>query len=347
MSLTGPQETPRQVGPASSRGAALTRFLPLVIGGGLLALILSRVDLTALAGVLARAHWPWYGAALLLLLLNLLIISGRWRYNLGLLGLRYPYWHLFLIDNAGALAGAATPSRMGDLARLVYFRQDRPVLVRVGLSIMVERLLDLTVLVGLGLAFLWTFPLPPVLKRGWAIAMVAAAALGLGVVLTGWFVGGRLRLLEQLSRWIPRSWQERFAGSGQEVQATLQAYATWRLAAAVALTVLAWWVNILSAYCSALALELPLSLWQSGALFCLSTLFSLIPVSVAGIGTRDLALIYLFSCLGLPAEQALAFSFLLLGFLVAHSCLGFVALLSRPPQARPAASGGVQRERLP
>jgi uncharacterized membrane protein YbhN (UPF0104 family) len=87
----------------------------------------------------------------------------------------------------------------------------------------------------------------------------------------------------------------------------------------------------MAAHFSAVSLGLPLSLWQTGACFCLSTLFTLIPISVAGIGTRELAMVYLFACLQLPSEEALAFSFLLLGFLLTHSLIGFLALLVKPP----------------
>ncbi len=327
----------------------LSRLVPMVVGGGLLALILSRVDLARLEGVLKDTHWHWYALALLLLVVNLLIISARWRFNLGLLKLRYPYLDLFLIDHAGALAGAATPGRMGDLARLVYFRQDKPVLVRVGVSILVERLLDLTVLVALAMVFLWVLPLPLTLQKLAANLLLAVTLVELAVVSTLWRFSGSNWFQAKILKLIPVSLQDRFAGSGQELQAIAKCYATWRLACSFGLTLLAWWVNILSAYCSALALGLPLGLWQTGALFCLSTLFTLIPVSVAGIGTRELAMVYLFSFLGLPAEQALAFSFLLLGFLVAHSLVGFTALLIKPPQPIPgprAAGVGPQTTRI-
>lgn len=313
----------------------LARFLPLVIGAVLLVLILSRIDLARLGAVLLQVHWPWYALAMVLLVVNLSIISFRWRFNLGLLKLRYPYLELLLIDNAGALAGAATPGRMGDLARLIYFRQEKALLVRVGLSILGERLLDLLVLVWLAVVFLWVLPLPHHVPRVATSLFLAALLAGTGAMGGIWWFWDSQRLQTKLLQIIPRTLQARFVGAGQEIQATLQCYATWRLTWSVALTFLAWGVNILSAYCTALALALPLTLWQTGACFCLSTLFTLIPVSVAGIGTRELAMVYLFSCLGLPAEQALAFSFLLLGFLVVHSVIGFVALLCKPPPLAP------------
>ena len=76
---------------------------------GLLALILSRTDLARLGAILTQVHWQWYALAQLMLAANLLLITFRWRYDLGLLKLHYPFGELFLIDNAGALAGAATP----------------------------------------------------------------------------------------------------------------------------------------------------------------------------------------------------------------------------------------------
>ena len=154
----------------------LHRLLPLMIGGGLLALILSRTDLAGLTHILTRVQWQWYVLAQLMVAFSLLIITWRWRFDLGLLKLRYRFGELFLIDNAGALAGAATPGRMGDLARLIYFRQDKDVLVRVGLSILVERFLDLVFLVWLGTGLMLSFPLPAELRK-FLLHLILAAHL--------------------------------------------------------------------------------------------------------------------------------------------------------------------------
>ncbi len=312
----------------------LQRLLPIVVGLGLLALILSRTDLARLGAVLTRAHWQWYALAQLMLVANLLLITWRWRYNLGLLKLRYPYRELFLIDNAGALAGAATPGRMGDLARLVYFRHEKNVIIRVGLSILGERFLDLSALLGLSAVFLWFFPLPVQFKSFLMKLVLGATLVGLGIAIAAWLFWGKDLIITKALRIIPNSLTEWFRGSAQELKAASRCYVTWRLVWSVTLTFLAWGANILAAYYAARSLMLPLTLWQAGACFCLSTLFSLIPVSVAGIGTRELAMVYLFSFLELPPEQAVAFSFLLLGFLLFHSLIGFLAVLIKPPHSR-------------
>src|SRR3974390_2092085 len=63
----------------------LYRLLPLTIGGGLLALILSSTDLTRLARVLTQVQWRWYVLAQLMVCASLLLITKRWRFDLSLL----------------------------------------------------------------------------------------------------------------------------------------------------------------------------------------------------------------------------------------------------------------------
>jgi uncharacterized protein (TIRG00374 family) len=325
----------------------LHRLLPLAVGGGLLALILTRTDLTRLATVLTQVQWQWYALAQVMLLINLLLITWRWRFDLGLLRLPYPFGNLFLIDNAGALAGAATPGRMGDLARLIYFRQEKDVLLRVGLSILVERFFDLIFLVWLATGFIWFFPLPAEFRDFLLHLILAAHVVGLALALVAWRSWGNDWLSARVQRLLPTSLTARFSGHAKELRAALQCYVTWRIFFSIVLTLGAWGSNILAAQFSARALALPLSFWEIAACFCLSTLFTLIPLSVAGIGTRELAMVYLFSCLGLPSEQALAFSFLLLGFLLTHSAVGFLALLIKPPPLRQQAkTGTAAAERL-
>ncbi len=273
----------------------LQRLLPIVVGGGLLALILSRTDLAKLGAVLTRVHWQWYALAQLMLVANLLLITWRWRYDLGLLKLHYPYGELFLIDNAGALAGAATPGRMGDLARLVYFRHEKDVIIRVGLSILGERFLDLSALVGLSLVFLWFFPLPRQFKTVLLQLLLGATLVGLGIAVAAWRSWGKDWITTRVRRLVPKNLAAWFSESAQELKAALRCYRTWRLVWPVTLTFLAWGFNILAAHFTARSIMLPLSLWQAGACFCLSTLFSLIPVSVAGIGTRELAMLCIYS----------------------------------------------------
>lgn len=58
----------------------------------------------------------------------------------------------------------------------------------------------------------------------------------------------------------------------------------------------------------------------------LSTLCTLLPLSIAGIGTRDVSLGFLFPWLGRGREQDLAFSFLTLGLVIVYGLIGWLPL---------------------
>lgn len=85
-------------------------------------------------------------------------------------------------------------------------------------------------------------------------------------------------------------------------------------AAIVAITAAAYAFNTASAFCDmkTLGLEMPLSYLIF--MYALGTLITVLPLSVGGIGTRDIAFIFLVGLLQLPAEKAVVLSFI--GFIL-------------------------------
>ena len=63
----------------------------------------------------------------------------------------------------------------------------------------------------------------------------------------------------------------------------------------------------------------------------ISNLISFIPISISGLGTRDAALIYLFSLVELKPELAVSYAFLVfLTFFVCGGLIGAVAWWIKP-----------------
>lgn len=81
---------------------------------------------------------------------------------------------------------------------------------------------------------------------------------------------------------------------------------------------------VLSGYIVASNLNLPVSYIDVGVVFSLVWVVTAIPVSISGLGVRELSLIYLFSLFGVEAEQATAVSVYL--YIVAL-ITGFIGLL--------------------
>lgn len=68
----------------------------------------------------------------------------------------------------------------------------------------------------------------------------------------------------------------------------------------------------LVAYLMALALGIPISFWYIFLITAIIWLVAIVPVTVLGLGTREVAFIYFFSFLGIPAPLAVALSLLFL-----------------------------------
>ena len=100
---------------------------------------------------------------------------------------------------------------------------------------------------------------------------------------------------------------------------------------AISFTLLSTLVLFIQWYIIAKSLAIPISLFFTFAIMSISRLFSFLPISFSGIGTRDAALIFLFSLLGLDNELAVAYSLLI--FIIIYlfnGFFGFVTWLLRP-----------------
>ncbi|MCH8304768.1 MAG: flippase-like domain-containing protein, partial [Candidatus Marinimicrobia bacterium] len=62
----------------------------------------------------------------------------------------------------------------------------------------------------------------------------------------------------------------------------------------------------------------------------IAALMTLLPVSISGIGTRDVALVVLLKPFGISAEEAVAFSLSILAIFMIDIAIGFLFSLSNP-----------------
>ncbi len=294
-------------------------------------LVLATTDLRGIAVALGKTRWPWYLLAQITMISYIGLIVCRWRYLLKLQGIIYPFQKVFLIYNAGSLAGAVTPGRLGDFARLIYFRQENHSIISVTLSIILDRFLDLFILTVIGMAAIFFLPLPKLFRDGVLGLVPISLLLVIGFCLLAWRTWNWDWLRSVLVKMVPLKFRPQVDQGLLGVQDAVRPFLSWRLSWPLILTILGWAMNFLAAYFIARALNLHLGLLQVGACLALTTLFTLIPVSIAGIGTREVSLIFLFSLLGMKQEQALAFSCLLLGLVVTHGLIGWLSLTLQPP----------------
>jgi uncharacterized protein (TIRG00374 family) len=201
--------------------------------------------------------------------------------------------------------GLLTPGRVGDILRVKYLRQDTGASYSDGLaSIVVDRICDLYVLLGfvaLGVASLSVALAPELAQITWL--GVALAAGGPLLVLVP---GVADKFMQAVYRRVAK---QDSAGMGNFL-VSLRSQAVRGAALAVPLTALGFGINYLQGWLIVRAMGLPLSFMDVLAVLSLASLFSLVPVSVSGIGVREMLFSVLFPYLGSTPEGGVGFGLL-------------------------------------
>lgn len=134
---------------------------------------------------IARTDVRWLALAFLVHYSSFAVRGHRWQRLLGMMGYRLGYLYTTGLLLAGWFVSALLPARAGDIMRIGVLRLDSPRHSTVPVpdslgSIVLERVLDIVAIVGLGAVFGWA-----VLRNrapGWLVASYAAA-IGLLLVV--------------------------------------------------------------------------------------------------------------------------------------------------------------------
>jgi len=264
-----------------------------------------------------------------LFLLNILIKGYRWKRMLRLQGFTLSLSESFRVYSASLLFGLLTPGRVGELTKAVYLKAKGFPYRSSLASVILDRLADIVSLILIGyvsmLAFFSLFR-SEIVVMGIFFILVP---LVLFVLLKGSGLG-RSALLFMVKKFERQE-------SGDSIENKLQDFLRdfslllKKGAGSITLfTLAAWVVYFLQLYLFSLSLDFHLPVSYFIAVVSISLLVSFLPVSIAGIGTRDGALIGLFSLIGLSRESAITFSFLFLYMYLVNGVVCWLIYLKEP-----------------
>lgn len=296
-------------------------WLLRAIGLALLAYLVARVGLRDLLRLWASVdRAPLILAGCLAFGMMALKVE-RWRRLLRLqaIGLRFrEAWAAYM---AAYTVGTVTPGRAGEFIKVAYVRRRAEASLGTGMaSVLLDRLLDVAVLLALAaLGLAW---IPQFAGLGglgaWIVGAALASAAGLAALQAGRRRGVWQRVRQTLER---RIGLDRLGGELRDVRHGLDHLLTLpAMLPAAALTLASWVCLVLACQLIALSLSLVIPFWFLACATAIAGLLSLLPVSIAGIGVRDTALVGVFGLLGISAQASLAYS--LLYFAVFNVLLG-------------------------
>jgi uncharacterized protein (TIRG00374 family) len=259
------------------------------------------------------------------------IKAWRWQLILKDLGMAQKFGPAYRLYAIGLSAGSFTPGQAGDAIKAFYLRDRGFPLGRALVSIVLDRLFDLAVLILLaasGLLFLGSdfageLPVLILLLGGTLAGLVALSLPG----LRGWLLktGLKIFLLRKSAQNTTLQNEEREAEEQLRPVNFLPVFG-----ATVAASLLA----LFRIWLLALALNLNLNFIQVVAVSSLATVVSLIPISVGGIGARDLVLVAILEKLGYLREKAISLSSFILLLNLVNLVVGYLIWQFRPDSER-------------
>jgi len=304
-----------------------TKYLAL-IGAVLFLFILWTVGPLEVLGNLLKLDPVLFLAVLLIFLPSLLLKGWKQKILVSSLGREIGLAESTKIWLIGFFFGTMTPAKAGDFFRALYLRESVQLPVGKGLAATImERIFDMSYLFIAGLVGLILFSLNFSLDQS-IIYLLAGFLL---VFIAGIFFMTRKKWVSILVRplfnfFMPKKFKQKMRDSFHDFYQGLKAFKSSKksLALVAFLTIVSWAVIIFQYYVLALALGLPVSIefifWVLPAIM----LIEVLPISFAGMGTRDAVTIFFFGFALVPASQAVSFSLAILFLNILISVFGLV-----------------------
>ena len=315
---------------------ALSFLAKLVVSGLLLYLALNWVNLGRVASRLSQIDPAWLALALLAPLAQNFLLSLRWQTILSRCGSDLPFGQMFRYSMVALFFNQTLPSSVGGDAMRIWLVGKQSNWRTATYSVLVDRVVGVV-----ALAILVTACLP------WTLALVrnpvgrsALLLIGIGCITGGVvFVVLAWERLSVLQRWAPT---RHLAASATVAAGILRSPPT--LVKVFGLSFGIHFLTAVNAWCAARSVGAELSLLYALFLVLPVILVSIVPISIAGWGIREGAMVAAFGYAGLAPGDGLIVS-LVYGatYLVIGVIGGVVWLLTTRRMERsivPAVDGG-------
>ncbi len=276
----------------------MKRLLPLTFSVLILIIIFSRINLADFGNYIASLDIPLFAAALLCFIPQVLISAWRWKFLIrkkASLGL----FESVKLVLASSSLNVFLPSKIGDLSKAYFLKKQGKIELKRGTNVVLfERYIDTASLCSMAVLGILT---EGSFSRHFLILLgISCGVIALFPVLyflkfekePKFSFGGKHPWMEKLRHFLKDA--QEYLLELKKDQKTL-----WL---AIAASVFLWSLHLFQFYLVFLAIHAPVAWYHVFCFVPVSILIGMIPITLAGIGSRDAALILLFAPYA-PASQ--------------------------------------------
>jgi uncharacterized protein (TIRG00374 family) len=298
----------------------------ILVSLGCIYLVLRGVDLGKTADLLGGARPAWLVLALVGVAADLFFRALRWQCLIAPIK-PVPLRRLSAYMLVGYLANNVLPARLGELVRSHYLG-DREGISRSATlgTVVVERIVDTVVLVGIGAAAILILNIRGVVASAVLVGVALAGVLvvALAIALAAHRLPGAERAAAFLNRW------PRFVGVATRLRDGLRVAALPRtVAAAGLLSVAAWSCTVFAVLAVGQSLGIQLTLGEGALLAAGTNLATAVPSGPGYLGTFEYAGQSIAAAFGLASSEGLALAVLIHVLTLAVSSIGGAIALIR------------------
>lgn len=260
--------------PLNASKIALSILITLII----FSIILTQIDLWSVADAIDNSNWAYLLFSLFPLILSILVLTKRWQTVLDAMGYQIPFSRCFKVLMAALPLTSITPSKSGDVIRAYYLRDEIPATKTAG-SVLTERIFDVLTLVLFSLAGMALYH-----------RYEFATAVLIMLILTALLV---FLLCSDLQLPVSESWNSKAQNVALSMKRLIRDKKA--LISVAFYSILTWLLSIVQSllFFYALGIDIPMAFVMGN--LPIAIFIGMIPVTLGGMGTRDTAIIVLFS----------------------------------------------------
>lgn len=264
------------------------KFAALAVSAAILGAIFYKVEPDRIFAQFIGIDWGWFGLSMVVFIPQFLIRMVRLSY---LMEGQINYRDSLRAVMAASALNALIPSKGGDIAKGFFVKRHVEATYKTTFSALIfERAIDVGALLVILIAGLATITDGRPLFLGvWVAVLLMAGAVVLYVVAQFW--SGTDRIRDFIGRWSTRA--AAMVDSSRVFVSGV--FRKNRFPGLAALSLILWGVHVFQFYCFFQALGYEGSWLTVAAYVPASILVGMLPITLAGIGTRDLAIIVFFA----------------------------------------------------
>lgn len=300
-----------------------------LLGIALFIVILFKIDFTKAISILSKIRLEYLLLAMLFIFLQIALKAYRWNYLKKRQKMKFSLTNSSLMYFSSLYLGIITPGRIGELSKIFYLKKEGHGIAKSSVSVVMDRLNDLIylILVGIGGMMFFSGIFNKELKLilySLTILLIIFVILIINRNVRGIILRRIFMIL------VPNKYHKKVSSFLKEFYSEVKKIKTKGFITTALITIASFILYYIMAFMLAISLNINISFFYLSICVTISAFITMIPISIVGIGTRDLTLIGLFSFLSINQETAVAFSLLILLMNVFVAIIGLISWFKKP-----------------